>query len=242
MTNLKCIIRSKLNIICEGSLDKYLELCSMDFERGESHHILPSCLFKEFSDLKTNEFNKSILPLKEHILAHYYFSKATGLMWRCVWLMLKVNPRKSQLTLDEVIELTSLITVDKRLLVHSEKSKELMRVKRNEYYENVSPEVEAIRLSKLSEHMKNLDPKIRQSMTQGQKKTMRKSECWKFKRELYKLWIDNKLPKYKIFRKIATSNGYPDEFYGAVVKQFIADYTKEYNHPPILMDGRTRKL
>lgn len=48
----------------------------------ENHHILPSSIFPEFKNLKNNEWNRSILSVRSHIVAHYLLAKAIGgKMW-----------------------------------------------------------------------------------------------------------------------------------------------------------------
>ena len=41
----------------------------------ENHHILPKCLFPEFSSLKSNKWNGVLLTPKEHFICHWLLTK-----------------------------------------------------------------------------------------------------------------------------------------------------------------------
>jgi hypothetical protein len=56
---------------------KYINLVREDKD-GEDHHILPKCLFPEYSDLKVYPENKKKLSHKAHYIAHLILWKALG--------------------------------------------------------------------------------------------------------------------------------------------------------------------
>lgn len=60
---IKFVLRFKLDI---------------QINKTQKHHILPKSLFPEYSDLTTNKWNESILPIRAHIITHYMLAKSIG--------------------------------------------------------------------------------------------------------------------------------------------------------------------
>lgn len=65
-------------------LNRYIKFIE-EFKLGDeltgkthNHHILPRSLYPEYADLKTNVWNKAILPIRAHLIAHYMLAKALG--------------------------------------------------------------------------------------------------------------------------------------------------------------------
>lgn len=215
--NLSSILTSRLQIICNDSLDKYFEICGCVSEAGELHHILPKSLFPEYENLKEHPFNGVVLSVRMHVLAHYYFSLATGTLWRCVGYML--GTRRDDLSSDEIMDLIDQIRYETRCLAHTEESKEKMRKPKN-----WSNETRTKMSEKARKQMSDIDPELRGMMDVARQKTIRSSEGWKNYDELYVLWTRSNFPKYKVFRKICVDSGLPDVYYGSMIKQFIKDH------------------
>lgn len=84
-----------ISVKCAGDVDKvelnkYLDIVlNTVTEAGyvEKHHILPKALFKDCADLRTNEWNCSVLSAEDHLRAHIAFYKATGLLGNALYLM-----------------------------------------------------------------------------------------------------------------------------------------------------------
>jgi len=58
---------------------KYINLVTtqLHYETGgEQHHILPRCMWPEFSKLSKNPWNRVCLSLQNHFMAHYYLYRA----------------------------------------------------------------------------------------------------------------------------------------------------------------------
>lgn len=60
---------------------RFIEIFSLESQivkETHNHHILPSSIYPEYADLKINEWNKSILKTRAHLIAHYILAKALG--------------------------------------------------------------------------------------------------------------------------------------------------------------------
>lgn len=89
-------------------LDQYLELTSISLKKGEGytelHHILPQCLFPEYSNLKKNMWNRSRLSLRDHLKAHFLLTKIfpnEQKIWYAIHMMTKVNGSTEELTKEQ---------------------------------------------------------------------------------------------------------------------------------------------
>lgn len=80
------LIEEYLNYVLKNSLSKPVK------NKTENHHILPKSIFPEFSNLKNNAWNKSILYHECHLHAHYLLSKIFGgKMNYAFYLMINTN-------------------------------------------------------------------------------------------------------------------------------------------------------
>lgn len=84
--NFDHLIRTKLTIVDEYHLTQYLAIIANASTEGycEEHHILPQALWPEYKNKHKHPENIVKLPLREHLLAHYYFSKATNTLWNAI--------------------------------------------------------------------------------------------------------------------------------------------------------------
>lgn len=80
---MKNLILSKTNPDTIKSLDnliKYIEFCLDNVEESgiytENHHILPKCIYPEFSDLKEHPWNSAKLSYENHYIAHSIIMEA----------------------------------------------------------------------------------------------------------------------------------------------------------------------
>lgn len=107
-------IRRRLTIHDEKYLDLYIEICSCDDESGytEAHHILPRSIWPEKADFNKCSENMVKLSYINHVLAHYYFSKATGMLWNAVIIMIYPSGFRdanlSNLCEDDIISLAHI--------------------------------------------------------------------------------------------------------------------------------------
>ena len=71
----KKIFKDRVYIKNASMLEQYINFCisenEVDLIEGENHHILPSSLFPEYSDLRMNIQNKTRLTYENHLRAHY---------------------------------------------------------------------------------------------------------------------------------------------------------------------------
>lgn len=60
---------------------RFIEIFSLEDEiakESHNHHILPRSIYPEYSNLKTNVWNKAVLKTRAHLIAHYILAKALG--------------------------------------------------------------------------------------------------------------------------------------------------------------------
>lgn len=62
-------------------LDRYIEICSLPAISGQRHHILPRKLWPNEIN---SDWNIIVITPYNHVIAHYYFSKATGALWNAI--------------------------------------------------------------------------------------------------------------------------------------------------------------
>lgn len=74
---MKNLILSKINpdtVKNSNKLSEYVEFCLNNIEESniyvENHHILPKCIYPEFSNLKENPWNSVSLSYENHYIAH----------------------------------------------------------------------------------------------------------------------------------------------------------------------------
>lgn len=124
LDSVKLILRERLEVVNEDAFNKYFEVITRrapESVYSEAHHILPKKLFPEYKSFKQHPWNLVRLTYKDHILAHYYFSKATDTLWRAVYMMSK----RKVCSEDEF--LLNLVTLpDKVKLKHSDQTKQLL--------------------------------------------------------------------------------------------------------------------
>ena len=74
---------------------KFSQNLSEDYQ--EKHHVLPRCMFPEYSDLKVNEWNSVMLSGRAHYIAHWMLAKAfpTSPIVHAFWFM-SITPKSSK--------------------------------------------------------------------------------------------------------------------------------------------------
>lgn len=61
-------------------------------DKTHAHHILPRSMWPEYTDLNANKWNKSILTVRQHYIAHLILAKAVGgKMWQAFWYMINLK-------------------------------------------------------------------------------------------------------------------------------------------------------
>ena len=86
-------------------LEKYIDICSRPSKEGQFHHILPRKLWPKYVNSKKNI---CVLTPYNHVIAHFYFSKATGALWNAIrWFSGKNNPAKTLEEAKKVAEIYS---------------------------------------------------------------------------------------------------------------------------------------
>lgn len=79
-------------------IDRYIKFINhyMSYnieENSETHHILPSSIYPKYKNLNTNKFNKAVLSLRVHYIAHYMLAKIFGdKMWYAFNMMKRAIP------------------------------------------------------------------------------------------------------------------------------------------------------
>lgn len=84
--NISNTLRSRVEIVNEEYYKRYMEIVSIDDTDNytEKHHILPKRLFPEYISFRDNPWNMVRLNVRNHIMAHYYFSMATNTLWNAI--------------------------------------------------------------------------------------------------------------------------------------------------------------
>jgi len=59
-------------------INKYNNINKFETHKTEKHHILPVSLYPEFKDLKKFKWNKIVLTLRQHFIAHWLLAKLYG--------------------------------------------------------------------------------------------------------------------------------------------------------------------
>lgn len=94
------ILESKLKIVDYNYLSLYIALVTKGDdidEYTEKHHILPQRIFPQYRSLIKNPWNVIRLSYHNHILAHYYFSKATNTLWNAIHRLVHDNRKNIEL-------------------------------------------------------------------------------------------------------------------------------------------------
>lgn len=91
----------------------------------EKHHILPRSLWPEYKDFKEHEWNRAVLTVRQHLIAHLMLGKSCGgLMWSAFIMMTGRNENCSLRTIAEAKEKLSLYWKE---FFKTEEGKQLIR-------------------------------------------------------------------------------------------------------------------
>jgi hypothetical protein len=96
------------DIKSEERLIKYIDFCLKNHDdaiHGANHHILPSALFKQYSDLKNNKWNCARLSYYNHYIAHFLLYKAVNhpAVDAAIYGMHNKDYKNGRLTKDQLI-------------------------------------------------------------------------------------------------------------------------------------------
>lgn len=268
-------------------LEKYLEICANPDKDGEleRHHILPKSIWKEYEDLKIHDFNAVHLNTVRHMMAHYYFSKATNSIWKSVVMMFNTRiDIMKELPEDIVLKLAGISEEAKRKHVYTEESRLKMSESQKRFMASLDEEELKRRHKKrtdsVKEHFRNLSDEERERKYKERGKKISKAlsnrseeklklrrerllqtinsksdeekqriakllsdsqkpkETWGKFDELYALWIDLNMPGQYVFKREAIKRGYPDRSYDYIVKEMKNKYIKENGNDLIKLNPR----
>lgn len=179
-------------------------------------------MWPEYASFSDNPWNLVRLNYINHVLAHYYFSKATNRLWRAVRLMLiGINPSRQiavkRLTDDEIKCLASVGSETRGLLKIGKPMSDSHKSKIQKSLTGYKQSPEHSMKAGLTKLGKPLSTDHRKQLSVSH----RKGPHWPKYDELYDLWLNSGQFKSSKFKSIAISNGYPDVDYKGMVNIFM---------------------
>lgn len=148
----------KFKTIDEYYLEKYLEIClRCDIsDRLEHHHILPRAIWKKYTNLKCHPWNGVKLTFKNHVLAHYYFSKATNRLYKAIHALVYMGGEDrmehiKSLPESDVVDLIEKLKESNQNFISSEEWRQKLSVSSRRRYANMTEEQKAARSKNISD-------------------------------------------------------------------------------------------